>query len=148
MAHRGLHFIFVDELSRASRKLRTHFDSRVKKLGLTQARARTLMLLDRLEVLNQKELAEELDIETPTMVRLLDGLEGQGFIQRKEAEGDRRAKEIHITPTGRTLAKKVNHLAQRLRADVLAGIGDEDLQKTIDVLQSMNSNISELDGRD
>ncbi len=75
MAHRGLHFIFVDELGRASRKLRTHFDSRVKELGLTQARARTLLLLDRLAVLNQKELAEELDIETPTMVRLLDGLE-------------------------------------------------------------------------
>lgn len=148
MTHRSLNFLFVDELGRVSRKLRTHFDSRVKELGLTQARARTLMLLDRLEVLNQKELAEELDVETPTMVRLLDGLENQGFIQRREAEGDRRAKEIHITPTGRLLAKKVNHLAQKLRADVLAGINSQDLQKTIDVLQSINRNISALDRRE
>nr|WP_307279230.1 MarR family transcriptional regulator [Phyllobacterium ifriqiyense] len=120
----------------------------MKELGLTQARARTLLLLDRLAVLNQKELAEELDIETPTMVRLLDGLESQGFIQRKEAEGDRRAKEIHITVTGRTLAKKVNDLAQKLRADVLAGIESEDLQNTVDVLRSINRNINELDERD
>ena len=113
MPHRTSHFLFVDELSKVSRKLRTLFDARVKELGLTHARARTLMLLDRLEVLNQKELAEELDIETPTMVRLLDGLESQGFIERRAAAGDRRAKQIHITAIGGALAKKVNELAQK-----------------------------------
>ncbi len=50
--------------------------------------------------------------------------------------------------TGRTLAKKVNDLAQKLRADVLAGIESEDLQNTIDVLRSINRNINELDERD
>jgi MarR family transcriptional regulator, transcriptional regulator for hemolysin len=148
MPHRTSHFLFVDELSKASRKLRTLFDARVKELGLTHARARTLMLLDRLEVLNQKELAEELDIETPTMVRLLDGLEGQGFIERRAVAGDRRAKQIHITATGGALAKKVNELAQKLRADILAGINEQDLLKTINVLRSVNRNIVDLGGRD
>lgn len=104
------------------------------------------MLLDRLEVLNQKELAEELDIETPTMVRLLDGLEGQEFIERRAVAGDRRAKQIYITATGRELAKKVNELARKLRADILGDIDEQELSKAIDVLRSVNRNIGNLSG--
>ncbi|MGH7006561.1 MAG: MarR family winged helix-turn-helix transcriptional regulator [Alphaproteobacteria bacterium] len=147
MPHRTSHFLFVDELSKASRKLRTLFDARVKQLGLTHARARVLMLLDRLEGLNQKELAEELEIETPTMVRLLDGLEGQGFIERRTVAGDRRAKQIHITATGSRLAKQVNELAEALRAEILRGIGEQELRQAVTVLKAVNRNIGTLGGR-
>jgi MarR family transcriptional regulator, transcriptional regulator for hemolysin len=148
MPHQTPHFLFVDELSKASRKLRTLFDSRVKKLGLTLARARTLMLLDRRDVLNQKELAEELEIETPTMVRLLDGLEKQGFIERRAVEGDRRVKQIVMTAQGAELAKDVNHLAQELRAEFLRDIDQKDLLKTIDVLSAVNRNLGNLIEKD
>jgi MarR family transcriptional regulator for hemolysin len=144
MPHQTPHFQFVDELSKASRKLRTLFDARVKKLGLTLARARTLMLLDRRGILNQKELAEELEIETPTMVRLLDGLEKQGFIERRALEGDRRVKQIVMTKHGAALATDVNHLAQELRAEFLSDINDEDLSKTIDVLRALNLKLGDL----
>ncbi|MCP5848300.1 MarR family transcriptional regulator, partial [Klebsiella pneumoniae] len=96
------------------RKIRTLFDARVKQRGLTFARARTMMLLDRMEILSQKDLAEELEIETPTMVRLLDGLEKQGFIERRSVDGDRRAKQIVMTPLGAELASEVSQLAQEL----------------------------------
>lgn len=148
MSHRTSHFVFIDELSRASRKMRTLFDARVKALGLTQARARTLLLLDRLEVLNQKELAEELDIETPTMVRLLDGLEDQGFIERRSVAGDRRAKQIYITRTGKDLAMQVNKLAIKLRAEILNGLEEKTLQEAIDTLQAVNNNIANLSAKD
>lgn len=144
---RQAHFLFVDHLAKASRKLRTLFDARVKELGLTHARARALMLLDREEVRNQKELAEELEIETPTMVRLLDGLESQGFIERRAASGDRRAKEIHITEAGDELVKQVDDLAMKLRAELLSGIDGSELERATAVLSIVNGNMDRLSGR-
>ncbi|SDO02388.1 MarR family transcriptional regulator [Phyllobacterium sp. OV277] len=137
--------IYIDELAKVSRKIRTLFDARVKQRGLTFARARTMMLLDRMEILSQKDLAEELEIETPTMVRLLDGLEKQGFIERRSVEGDRRAKQIVMTPLGAELASEVNQLAQELRAEFLQGIDDKALVATLEVIRAINGNIGEMD---
>ncbi|WP_244642420.1 MarR family winged helix-turn-helix transcriptional regulator [Phyllobacterium sp. 628] len=136
---------YIDELSKVSRKIRTLFDARVKERGLTFARARTMMLLDRLEVLNQKELAEELEIETPTMVRLLDGLEKQGFIQRRSVDGDRRAKQIVLTPLGAGLASEVSHIAQELRSEFLQGVGDNELTIALEVIRVINRNVGKMD---
>ncbi len=137
--------IYIDELAKVSRKIRTLFDARVKQRGLTFARARTMMLLDRMEILSQKDLAEELEIETPTMVRLLDGLEKQGFIERRSVDGDRRAKQIVMTPLGAELASEVNQLARELRAEFLQGVDDKALVATLEVIRAINRNIGEMD---
>ncbi|WP_245420954.1 MarR family winged helix-turn-helix transcriptional regulator [Phyllobacterium myrsinacearum] len=136
---------YIDELSKVSRKIRTLFDARVKQRGLTFARARTMMLLDRMEILSQKDLAEELEIETPTMVRLLDGLEKQGFIERRSVDGDRRAKQIVMTPLGAELASEVNQLAQELRAEFLKGVDEKALVAGLEVMRAINRNIGDMD---
>jgi len=118
---------FLEELSIASRKLRTLFDARVRAKGLTLARARTLMHLARRDGMTQTELAEILEVEGPTLVRLLDGLEAQGLTERRPVEGDRRAKQIALTAEGQQLAAEVTRLANELREEVLADIPEADL---------------------
>lgn len=132
----------LDDLSRVQRKMRALFDARVKERGLTLPRARALLILGRGVQLNQRELADELDIETPTLVRLLDGMEKQGFIARQSVEGDRRAKQIVMTPHGRTVAEEVLDLARSLRADVLASISASEMSTTVKVLAAMHDNIA------
>ena len=68
-------FDVLDDMANVSRKIRTLFDARVREKGLTLARARTLLRVQRGEAANQKELAVELEIETATLVRLIDGLD-------------------------------------------------------------------------
>lgn len=132
----------LDDLSRVQRKMRALFDARVKERGLTLPRARALMILGRGSQLNQRELADELDIETPTLVRLLDGMEKQGFIERQSVEGDRRAKQIVMTPHGARMAGEVLDLARSLRADVLADISNADMTATVKVFATMSDNIA------
>src|ERR687889_1952112 len=98
---------FLEELSVTSRKLRTLFDARVRAKRLTLARARTLMNLARKDGMTQTELAEILEVEGPTLVRLLDGLEAQGLTERRPVAGDRRAKQIALTAEGQQLAAEV-----------------------------------------
>lgn len=128
---------FSEELSKVSRKLRTLFDARVRANGLTLARARTLMHLAKKDGMTQTELAEALEIEGPTLVRLLDGLEGQGLTERRPVEGDRRAKQIALTEAGRALAIQVRRLADDLREEVLSDIAEEDLVAATEILRMM-----------
>ncbi|MDF1631821.1 MarR family transcriptional regulator [Mycoplana sp. MJR14] len=130
--------VVLEELSRAGRKMRALFDARVRARGVTLSRARTLLILRRTPRLNQRELAEELDIETPTLVRLLDGMEKQGFIERRHVEGDRRAKQIVLTPEGEKAADEMVALAQDLRRDLLAEISDKDIATAVRVLQQIS----------
>lgn len=132
----------LDDLSRVQRKMRALFDARVKERGLTLPRARALLILGRGVNLNQRELADELDIETPTLVRLLDGMEKQGFIERQSVEGDRRAKQIAMTPHGARVAEEVLDLARSLRADVLKSITVGDMSTTVKVFAAMSDNIA------
>jgi MarR family transcriptional regulator for hemolysin len=135
---------FIDELTKVSRKLRTAFDAKVKANGLTMARARTLFRLLRKEGVTQTELAIELEIEGPTLVRLLDNLETQGLIERRPVEGDRRAKQIALTDSGRVQAALVSGLADDVREAVLTDVTEADLQAAIRVFHAMSRNIGDI----
>ncbi|MDR6757348.1 MarR family transcriptional regulator for hemolysin [Mycoplana sp. BE70] len=129
--------IILDELSRAGRKMRALFDARVKERGLTLSRGRALLVLGKMPNLTQRELADELDIETPTLVRLLDGMEKQGFIERRNVEGDRRAKHIAMTPYGEQVAEEITSLAKELRRDLLRGVSEADMATAVRVIRAI-----------
>ncbi|MGO4573453.1 MarR family winged helix-turn-helix transcriptional regulator [Microvirga sp. 2TAF3] len=133
--------VFIDELSKVSRKLRTSFDARVRANGLTMARARTLLRLLKKDCMTQTELAEELEIEGPTLVRLLDNLESQGLIERRPVDGDRRAKQVALTAAGHEQAETVSHLADEVRESVLADVAEDDLLAAVRVFRIMSQNI-------
>ncbi|OCP07390.1 MarR family transcriptional regulator [Ensifer sp. LC14] len=133
-----------DALSLVNRKLRAVFDARVKERGLTLSRARALFALTRKDGLNQRELADELDIETPTLVRLLDGMEKQGFIERRGEAPDRRAKQIHMTAFGRNVADDILRLADEIRAEVLRGVDTDELAVTLRVVRAIADNVQSL----
>jgi len=142
MSRADLSAEMIDAMAKVNRRLRTLFDARVKERGLTLARARTLLTLIEQEGLYQKELAEVLEIENATMVRLIDGLERQAFVERQAVEGDRRAKRIMMTQEGKQLAEEVVKLAGDVRADLLEGISDEDLSTALHVMRKMSDSMN------
>ena len=132
---------FVDELSKANRKLRTLFDARVRTHGLTLSRARLLMHLANAEGATQSELADALEVEQPSMVGLIDALEKMGFIERRAVEGDRRARAIFLTEVARGEADEILTFACELRQQVLNGVDEKDLKIATRVLQQVTRNI-------
>ncbi len=78
------------------------------------------------------ELADAEQVEPPTMTRLVDGMERDGFVVRSPDPEDRRAVVVRATPKGERALKKgrsqrVEALASRLRtlsADQLAILSD------------------------
>ncbi|NTJ42007.1 MarR family transcriptional regulator [Agrobacterium larrymoorei] len=135
-----------DEMAAFNRKLRSFFDARVAEKGLTLARARTLFALSRRGSLTQKELAEELEIETPTLVRLLDAMEKQNLIERRSDETDRRAKRIHMTPVGLNTFEDVDAQAKAMRAEIAVDISTDEIRAALQVVRRLTGNLQNLSG--
>jgi MarR family transcriptional regulator, transcriptional regulator for hemolysin len=133
-----------DELSAFNRKLRAGFDALVRERGMTLSRARVFYALSKRDGINQRELADELELETPTLVRILDAMEAQSFIERRSVPSDRRAKQIHMTESGKVVAADIEALATSVRADILHGISDEDVVAALKVIRSMAANLQNI----
>lgn len=135
------------ELSTAARKMRKLFDARVRERGLTLTRARTLLLLSRPGPWTQSDLADALDIEQPSVVRLLDGLERQGLIRRTPAEGDRRVKQIELLPLARDQVREIDALVVQMRSVLLRGLTAAEIDIAAKVLRTVSAN-AEAHGSD
>ena len=130
----------LGSLSLASRKMQNYFDARLKAEGLTLARARAISCLAKAHRLSQAEFAHELDIESPTAVRLLDGLEKAGLLRRVPVTGDRRMNHIELTAEAQPLVEAINAAGQAGQVVLLDGIDDGDLQITLRVLSRIAEN--------
>ncbi|WP_110377956.1 MarR family transcriptional regulator [Chelatococcus asaccharovorans] len=131
---------FTFELATAGRKMRKLFDRYVRERGLTLPRARALLLLAQERSWNQTELADALEIEHPSVVRLLDGLERQGLITRSAVAGDRRAKQIELTIAAQAQVRDLEELTERLRTTLLQGIDAASLAVALSTLQRVVAN--------
>ncbi len=138
------HRLLFDEVASFTRKLRALFDARLRQRGMTLPRTRALFAIARRDGLNQRELAEELELETPTVVHLLDSMEAQDVIERRADEADRRAKLVHLTPGGRMLADDIESMAAALRQQVLGNISEAELEVTLRVVRQMNARLKEM----
>ncbi|MGM0450125.1 MAG: MarR family transcriptional regulator [Pseudomonadota bacterium] len=132
---------FPFSVSRIARRWRKLLDERLKDLGVTQARWSTMVALHRGgEGVTQRELAELMSIENPTLVRLLDNLESQQLIERRPCERDRRARRLHLTERGESFIKKLDERAEGLREQLLSGIGEDELATCLDVFERILAN--------
>jgi MarR family transcriptional regulator for hemolysin len=133
---------FALELSRVSRRWRKRLDERLKVTGLTHARWSTLLHLARGgRCMTQRELAEHVGIEGPTLVRLLDALEAQGLIERLPVEGDRRAKHIRLTDAAEPLLAQINRIAADLRREIFADLKQDDLKTCLMAFRSIGDRL-------
>lgn len=140
-AFQQLRFDFANELSIASRKMHTLFDGMVKERGLTLSRARALRYLSRHSQVNQTELASVLEIEGSTVVRLLDGLEEQGLVERNAVDGDRRAKQVTLTAAADGQVEELDVVIGVLHDAMFRDLESSDLLAAIEVLRRINQNI-------
>lgn len=143
----GMETEFAALLGRVSRRWRTRLDERLRHLGLTQARWQALFQLEKAGPLPQRQLAESLNIEGPTLVRLLDGLERQGLIERRPVKQDRRVRFVHLTPDAEPLLAEINQIAAELRHELLSGLEEESLAAAIAVLTEVGRRLEGDTGR-
>jgi MarR family transcriptional regulator for hemolysin len=120
---------FGMQLAQMSRGWRAELDRRLAGLGLSQARWLVLLHLARFEQApTQRELAQSVGVEGPTLARLLDSLESQGLVQRQSVMEDRRAKKIVLCAAALPLIEQIETIATQLRHELFDGVDEADLK--------------------
>src|SRR6266404_4411122 len=118
-----------------ARAWRQKLDERLKPMGLSQAKWRTLLHLSLAQdALTQAEIAARLGVEEPSVVTLLHRLEIEGWITRKSSPIDRRCKMVLLGRRAQRVIAQINAAADKLRHELLAGIPESDLQTCMRVL--------------
>ncbi len=136
------HHSFGMQLAQLSRAWRAELDRRLSGLGLSQARWLVLLHLALLKSApTQRELAQTVGVEGPTLARLLDGLEAQGLVQRVAVPEDRRAKKVVLSEPAKPLIEKIESIAQQLRQELFSGISEEEQRLCQDVHARILANL-------
>ena len=131
-------------LNDVSRLMRTTFDRRAKSIGLTRSQWWVLVHLYRRDGLVQAELAEILEIERPTLGRLLDRLENKGWLRRQADPKDRRVKRVYLTDEVKPAMKSLRRITADLRQQVLEGLNKDEREQLVDTLIHMKTNLLNL----
>ncbi len=99
--------------------MRTVFDRRVRKLGLTRAQWLALTRLHRRPGASQSELADMMEVEKATAGRLIDRLEAKGWVERRAQAGDRRINRVYLTTEAERVHKRIWRIAEATVDDAL-----------------------------
>ncbi|MCB1742172.1 MAG: MarR family transcriptional regulator [Gammaproteobacteria bacterium] len=148
MQHEDLDRNFGFLLHDVSRLLRTAYDRKVRALGLTRSQWWVLTHLYRNAGTTQSELAALLEIEKASLGRMLDRLEANGWVRRESDATDRRVRRVFLTETFGPSMRQLRSAAADLRAEALIGIDPADMERFIDVLQCMKTNLICLNADD
>jgi MarR family transcriptional regulator for hemolysin len=133
-----LNVFLTRKIMRFARRWRAIANEHLAAIGHTQARWEALywIAVSRGEA-TQRELAECVGIEEPTLVRMLHRLEQEGLVERRASQADRRTKTIVLTKAAEPHLKAMSGVIDDLREDVLKNIKPEEIAVCVAVLDRM-----------
>lgn len=130
-----------------ARAWRLKLDERLKPMGMSQAKWRTLLHLSIAPgPLTQAEIAERLGIEEPSSATLLHRLENEGWIARKNSPRDRRCKMVVLGRRAQNVISKISATAEELRHELLENISAADLRTCMRVLTQIHEKAERKNG--
>jgi MarR family transcriptional regulator for hemolysin len=121
--------------------MRKRFEQRARNCGLTRSQWQAIAYLSKNEGIHQGALADLLEIEPITLVRILDRLEERGLIERRQHQTDRRIWLLFLCDPARPLLKDMQPLAEATRAEALSGVSRESRDSLIETLELMKANL-------
>lgn len=110
-------------MMRVTQLWRQLIDAELSHHGLSQAKWRTLAILAmRPDGMIQSELADELGVEGPSLVAMLDRLSKDEWVERIPSETDRRCKIIRLTPRAWPLIDEIRASSEKIFQRTIAKV--------------------------
>lgn len=124
-----------------ARLMRKRFEQRARKVGLTRSQWQVLSKLAMNEGIHQKGLADLLEIESITLVRLLDKMQERGLLERRPHPTDRRMTLLYLTPQSHPLLQVMRTLGEQTRAETMSDFSAEESVQLEQFLTRMRDNL-------
>lgn len=129
----------------AEKSLERAIDSELRqKCGLTGGQWKAVMVLAISDGLNQRELADLIFVEAPTLVPILDRMEKDGFVKRATDPEDRRTNRVYLTPKSKKLVSVITDCILDFRKTITKDIPEKDLEIARLVLKQLSQNADKI----
>jgi MarR family transcriptional regulator, transcriptional regulator for hemolysin len=138
---RSLGFLLRD----TSLQMRRHFVQRARKAGLdlNRSEAAVLAYVSQSPGISQTRLANFLDVETISVVRLIDTLQSAGLIERRPHPTDRRVRTLWLTKAAEDVLARVQAITEELDMHALTDISRKDHERLLALLDMIRSNLAQ-----
>jgi len=125
-------------LSDVARLLRTEFDRRVRRLGITRAQWLVLTRLHRRPGASHSELAEMMEVEKATAGRMIDRLVANGWVERRSEPGEKR---VYLTVEAERVHKRIWRVAEETVETALADLSARESKQLFALLQRVKETL-------
>ena len=112
-----------------------------KHLPITPDQFRVLSHLWKNDGLQQSELAICTDRNRANVTRIIDILEREGVVTRRDDPNDRRIFKIYLTDFGKQLKNETAECAEKSIEDSLEGVSEKDRAIAMEVFKKIISNV-------
>ncbi|MGE8659549.1 MAG: MarR family winged helix-turn-helix transcriptional regulator [Achromobacter sp.] len=141
---------FVDDylaylLAQASQRISAEFHQQVKAAGLSVTQWRVLASLEGSAGETIGDLAVLAITKQPTLSKVVQRMEAEGWVTRTEVRTDRRQTRVVITTKGRHLIASLCEQAMQHQKAVLAPFGEDKAALLIDMLRRLMAEHVPLD---
>lgn len=126
--------------SQSAKVFAAEMERRLRPYHVTRTQWLAMYYIYTNKTLNQRELAERMSLKDPTVVRMLQKMEMQGYLLRTEIIQDKRQKQLSLSEKGQKVCMDLLPVIEKFKEDTIAGISKEDLQTMKDVLAKMVAN--------
>lgn len=124
-----------------SRSLERALNTELSRYGITPQQWAVIATLVRSGPISQAALARTLRVEAPTVCRMLDVMERDGWVARENDPDDRRRKRIELAPAAEEVWAAMARSARAVRETALKGFSDEERTQLQDLLARVRANL-------
>lgn len=121
----------------AAKTLSDALNNRLIEHGVTKSQWIAMYYIEREGNLTQKLLADLMGAKEPTITGILDRLQREDLVLRKEDASDKRKKILVLTEKGKEINTELTKIAQEFRDVCLEGISEKDQEIFLDILDKM-----------
>lgn len=112
-----------------------------KNVGIGLAQSKVIYALSLQPGMTQRELADKVGIETPTLVVMIDKLEKEHLVKRQNDKQDRRIKRIFITPKADRLVDSMIQSALSIKKIATKNIPENEVKHILENLNKISQNL-------
>lgn len=127
-----------------SRLFSLNFERHATELSLNLTQCRVLCYIEANEGITQVRLAYLSDTDPMTLVRILNRMEEDGLIERRDDPADRRARRLFLRAPAFPVLEEIWHCSDCARAETLSGLSAAERAQLVKLMQRVHANLDAL----
>ena len=135
--------IYSNLIRSISQKSMVDSNQAMKDLKINQQQARVIAYIaeNQDKGLIQKDLAEVFHRRGASITSMLQGLERNGYIERRIPKDNERQKNLYILPKGLSIVQQINKIFDRSESNLISSLTENERVELLRILEKIDQNL-------